>query len=165
MSAYLSARHEKLLEQRRGAGLPDASIDLRRVMAGWLAEKTRPMLDGAAFGIRRAEIKPADAGEGDCRGAHGTRLKRHIEVAVNKTLAVELGASRPDRDQLGMGRWIAKLERAVAGTRQHLASSAHQHGPDRDLAGQARGLSFGEGQVHGSLAWAHHICKLLPHHG
>ena len=160
-----AAGGEELLQQRRGAGLADAAIHVRRMMAGWLAEQPRPVLDGTAFCVGRAKIEPADAGEGDGRGAHGARLERHIEIAIDKPLAAELGASRADRKQLGMSGRIAGAKRPVAGARQHLAFRAHHHGADRDLAARARGLSLSKGQIHGPLAWARHICKLLPHHG
>ena len=57
---------------------------------------SRAMLDGAAFRVWRAEIEPADAGEGDGRGAHGAGFKRDMEIAAGEPLAAELGAGLSD---------------------------------------------------------------------
>src|SRR5215210_1939526 len=111
----LAAGGEEALQQIRGTRLANAAIHLGRMMAGRACKETNAMLDGAALGIARAEIKPPDAGEGDRCRAHGARLERHIEVASGEAFAAELRASRPDRDELGMGGGIGKSERPVAG--------------------------------------------------
>ena len=76
MQCGLAAGGEEAFEKLGGAGLADAAIDFRRVVAGGSREEARAMLDGAAFRVWRAEIEPADAGEGDGRGAHGAGFKR-----------------------------------------------------------------------------------------
>src|SRR5665811_2030227 len=102
-SCRLAAGREEVLQQACGGGLTDAAIDFGRVVAGGLAEKARPVLHGAALGIARAEIEPADAGEGDGAGTHGAGLQRHIEIAVHEALASERGAGLADGQQLRMG--------------------------------------------------------------
>ena len=111
----LAARGEEALQELGGSCLADAAIDFWRMMAGRLGEEARAMLDGAAFRVWRAEIEPADAGEGDGRGAHGARLERDIEVAIDEPLAAKPGAGLANGEQLGMGGRIVKLKRAVAG--------------------------------------------------
>src|SRR3974390_7590 len=102
MHASLPLGGEETLEQLGGAPLADTAIDLRRVMAGGLRKEARAGLDGAAFRIGRAQIKPAEAGEGHGGGAHGARLERHVEVASGQPLTAELCASLADREQLRM---------------------------------------------------------------
>ena len=160
-----TARGEEALQELGGSCLADAAIDLRRVMAGRLREEARAMLDGAALWVWRTEIEPAKPREGDGRGAHGARLERDVEIAIDEPLAAEPGASLADGEELGMGGRIAKLKRAVAGFGQHLAGRAHHHGADGNLAQKVRGLGLGEGEIHGPLAWLLHICKRLSHHG
>jgi len=90
-------------------------------MAGRLGEEAWSMLDGASLWIRCAEIEPAKPREGDGRGAHGARLERDVEIAVDKPLAAKPGTSLTDGEELGMRGRIVKLKRAVAGFCQHLA--------------------------------------------
>ena len=61
---------------------------------------------------------------------------------------------------LGVGGRITHRQCAIAGSCQHLARGAHHHGADGDLARKAGSLGLGEGEIHGPLAWARHICKL-----
>jgi len=92
----LAASGKEGFQQLRSARIADAAANFRRVVACALREKSRPMLNGAAFRIGRAEIKPADARKGNRRGAHGTRFERHIEIAIDEPLAAEFGASLTD---------------------------------------------------------------------
>src|SRR5512146_2515106 len=108
MSGCLAAGGEEALQQLGSAGLADAAIDFRRVVAGRLRKEARAVLDGAAFRIWRTEIEPADAGKGDGRGAHGARLDRDVEVAIDQPLAAEPGASLSDGEQLSVRGWIAE---------------------------------------------------------
>ena len=135
------------------------------MMAGRLREEARAMLDRAAFGIGRAEIEAADAGEGDRGGAHGAGLERDIEVAIGEPLAAELGAGGADGEQLGMRGRVAHGEGAVAGGCEHLAIGAHHHGADRHFAEVVGAHRLFEGKVHGphGLATRGLICKLWRH--
>ena len=155
MSDCLPARSEEDLQQLGGAGLTDAAIDFRRMMAGWLGKEARAVLDGTAFRIWRAEIEPADARKGDGRGAHAAWFERDIQVAADEPLAAEPGTSLPDRQQLGMGGGIVGAERPIAGAGQHLAGWAHQHGADRNLAQKPGGLSAGMHTVYYAVGWRH----------
>lgn len=74
----LSPRGEKTPQYIGGLGLADAAVELRRVMANGLREKTRAMLDRAALRIGRGPIKAAQAGEGNRRRAHGAGFKRDV---------------------------------------------------------------------------------------
>ena len=132
---------EEFPEQACGLRLsPKPPIDLRRMMAGGLREKARAMLHRAAFGIGRAEIKPADAGEGDGRGAHGARLERHIEIAVDQPLAAELRAGRADGKQLGMRRRVAQGR--ACGCRR-LPAPRRRRSPPRRRSAPRRGRARG----------------------
>jgi hypothetical protein len=54
---------EEAFEKLASAGLADAAIDFRRVVAGRLREEARTVLHGASLRIGGPEIEPADAGE------------------------------------------------------------------------------------------------------
>ena len=111
----LAAILEELNQQGAGRFGADAAIDFRAMMAGRLLEEARAVFDRAHLLIRRAEIEPADAGEGNGGGAHGARLERDIEIAIGEPLAAELASGLADGQQFGMGGRVAVGERAVAG--------------------------------------------------
>src|SRR5580704_16933349 len=52
LKKHSSARHEKKGQHAGGFAFTDAAVDFRRMMTGWLREKTRAVLDPAAFWIR-----------------------------------------------------------------------------------------------------------------
>ena len=89
-------RAKKARSSARGPRLLDPAVDLRRVVAGRLAEDARPVLDAAALGIGRAEIEPADARKRDRRRAHRARLQRDVEVGVRRA-APTAAPRRPAR--------------------------------------------------------------------
>ena len=77
-------------------------------MAGRFREEASPCSTAPPFGSARAEIEPPEAREGDGRGAHGARLERDVEIAVDEPLAAKLGASLADGEELGMrGRIVS----------------------------------------------------------
>src|SRR5260370_227797 len=84
-------RYKEFAHRLRSAALGDAGVDLGPVMAGRLVEDARTVLDTAAFRIVGGEIKPADAGKTDRRGAHRARLQGDIKIAIGEALRAELG--------------------------------------------------------------------------
>src|SRR5689334_2950904 len=64
-------RGEERAQQRRRLGLADPAENLGPMVAGRGGEELDAVLDCAALGIGRTEIKPADARERDRAGAHG----------------------------------------------------------------------------------------------
>jgi NTE family protein len=66
----LSAENAKEVAKKgRGRRLADTGIDLWRMVTGGRGKKADAVLDGAALGVGSAVIEPANAGEGDRRGA------------------------------------------------------------------------------------------------
>ena len=123
----------------------DAAINLRTVVAAWLIEDARPVLDAAAFRIIGAEIEPAQAGKADRRGAHGARLEGDVEIAFGKALGAELGRTRTQHQHLGMRRRVTVRLDAIAGGGEDPPLAVDQHGPHRHLAAGGSRFRFGEG--------------------
>ena len=145
----LAAVLEKLNQQGAGRFGADAAIDFGTMMAGRLLEEARAVLDRAHLLVRRAEIEPADAGEGNGGGAHGARLERHIEIAIGEPLAAELAGRLADRQQFGMGGRVAVGERAVAGRRRgSRPARSVMTQPTGHLATPSGGFGFGQGMQH-----------------
>ena len=65
----LSPLGEEAPQERRRRGLADTGIDLWRMVAGRSGKEADAVLHRPALRIPGAEIQPADAGEGNCRGA------------------------------------------------------------------------------------------------
>jgi NTE family protein len=61
--------HEEAAQKRGRRRLTDSGINLWRMMAGGRAKEADPVLDPAALRIAGAVIEPANAGEGNGRGA------------------------------------------------------------------------------------------------
>ena len=106
------------------------------------------MLHGAALGVGRGEIEPADARERDRARAHGAGLQRHVEVAVDQPLGADRLRGGAQRQHLGMGRGVAVGQRAIARRRDHPPIPGHD-GPDGDFAPGRGGARLGEGDAHG----------------
>ena len=98
---------KKSRSSMRGGVGADAAIDLGPVVAGRRCEEAHAVVDGAALGIGRAVVEPADAGERDRRRAHGAGLERDMQVAVGQALRAERSRGGADRDQLGVGGRVA----------------------------------------------------------
>src|SRR4029078_12497129 len=142
-----------------------AAVNFRRVVTCALREEARAMLNGATFRIGSAEIESTNAREGNRGGAHGARLERDIEIAIDQPLTANLGACFANGDELRVRGWILKLEGAVAGAGEKLSRRARNHCADRTLAAIARGLRLRQRQVHrrGLLASKRPICNTRGH--
>src|SRR4051812_4750244 len=133
------------------------------MVAGWRIVKAHTALDRAALGVGGAVMEPSDARKGDRGGAHRTRLKRDVEVALGQPLGLDQGSGAADRQHLAMGGRVAVGERAVAGTGDHLAA-AHDHAADRDLAGSPGGAGLVKREIHkGGQARRRHGTLLSGH--
>ena len=119
-------------------------------MAGLLMKQPGAILDRAHLEIGRAKIKPADAGEGNRRRAHGARLERDIEIAVWQPLTVKLSRSFTYRQKLGVGGGVFQLNRTIAGRRQYFASGGCDDGAHRHFAPGQASASFHERKLHRS---------------
>lgn len=111
-----------------------------------MRENARTMLHAAALGVGSRVVEPPQPREGNRAGAHRAGLKRDVEIRAADPLGAERRAGLPDRDDLGMGRGIAELARAVAAAPDHPAVENHGSA-DRHLAARARRDSFREGDV------------------
>ena len=83
-----------------------------------MAKDARAMVHTPGLLIFCPVIEPPDARQGDCAGAHGARLKGHIEVAADKPFAAESFSRRAQRQDLGMSRRIVQLQNPVSRTCQ-----------------------------------------------
>src|SRR6516162_754494 len=133
---------KKGAQQIAGAPLLDPAIDFGPVVGGRLVEQARAMLDRAAFRVVGAEIEPAQAGQGDRRGAHRARLEGNVEIALGEMLGGELRGAGTQYQHLGMrGRIVLGLD-AVAGGGEKTALTIDQYGANRYLAVHRRRLGF-----------------------
>ena len=138
---------KKPAQQLRGFAFAQPAIDFRRVMAGRLREKARPVLDGAAFRIARGEIEPPHPGKRDRRRAHGAGLQRHVQIAIGQPLRAKRAAGFADRQNFGVRCRIVGLQHPVAGAGDDRAVPRYDRA-DRDLAPRAGRLRFEEGGGH-----------------
>lgn len=103
------------------------------MVAGISGEYPRPVFDAATLFVRRAKIKPAEAGKTDGLGAHWTRLQRDVEVATDEALSAQRRCGLADHHHFSVRRRVIELTRAVAARRQHRAGRrinddrAHRH--------------------------------------
>src|SRR4051794_15758291 len=98
-----SPRAKKALQQLCSLALADAAIDFGSMQAGRRGKIAHAVLDRAAFYIEGSEVEPADAREGKRRRAHRAGLERHMQIAVNQSLAAERRGRTANCDHLGMG--------------------------------------------------------------
>ena len=156
-----SPPREEPPQQLGRLGLPDAAIDLRRVVAGRLREEARAVLDRAALRVVGREIEAADAGERDRARAHRTRLERHVEVAADEAVVAFRARGLAQSHHLGMRRRIAVAAGGVAGGGDDRAV-ADDDGADRHLACSGRPPGLGEGRLHGVAPWRFgHVDRLI----
>jgi 23S rRNA pseudouridine2605 synthase len=145
--ARSAPRGEEGLEQSGALGFADAPVNFRRVVAGRLPEEMWPVIDSAPFGVGRGIVQSADAGMGDCAGAHRTGFQRHIKIAANKTLGADRRRGLADGEQFGVRRRVGQFAGAVAGAGDH-GPVADKPGADRRLAARLGRPRFGEGEAH-----------------
>jgi hypothetical protein len=139
---------EERKEQRPGALLADAAVDIGAVMAGGLRVEAAAVLHRPHLLIRRAEIKPPDARERNGGGAHGAWLERHVDVAADEALRAEFAGGGADRQNFGVGGRVPQFDGAVAGAGQDLAGPVHHDSTHRHLAAGSGGVCLLEGDPH-----------------
>ena len=115
----------------------------------------------AGLRVVRAEEHAADARVDDGAGAHGARLKRHIEVAVNQPFRSDLASRFAQRKNFGMGGGIKIAQSAVAGGCEH-DTVFHDDGPHRHLAQSASVMRGIERKRHRLLQIVGHGMCLFP---
>ncbi len=145
---HLAFLDEEPLQQRRRFFSTDAAVDFWRVVTGRLREYARAMFDAAALGIAGPKVKPPHARERDSRRAHGTGLKRHIEIAARKPLLTKGRAGRPDRDNFGVRGWVGQFTRAVTSFGEDFAIRPNNDRANRHFAARCGGKSLRQRHVH-----------------
>jgi len=143
----LPSRSKKRLQHRRSLALANGRVHLRHMVAGGGGIEPHTGIDGAALGICRAVIEPADAGEGDGGRAHGAGLERDIEIAIDEPLAADLFRGGANGENFGMCSRVAVGERPVPGGRDHDAVP-HDDAADRHLPGLFSRFGRFQGQIH-----------------
>ncbi len=148
--------------QKRGTGLlSDTVINLGTVMSLPVREHPRPMRHSARFRIRRAVIKPRNPRSRNRPGTHRAGLQGYIKRTTRQPLGLQLCASRANGHDLGMGRRIVKLPRAIARLGQQSAILRYDHGTDRHLSPPARGLGQLKRLIHMGFE-THGFCLPFP---
>jgi len=155
----LTAVAKEGAQQLPGALLLDAAVDLGLVVGGRLLEQPRPVLDCPALWVVGAEIKPANAGKTDRRGAHRARFERDVEIAIDKTHGAELRGAGAQHQHLGVCGRIAIGLGPVAGGGEHLTLAIDEHGADRHLAARRCRFGLGKGESHRPGPRAHPRCQ------
>lgn len=81
---------KEVFEQHFGATRLHATHHLGAVVAGRLVKEPWAVLDPTALGVIGRKDHAADAGVGERGGAHGTGLKRYIEIAIRQSWLADL---------------------------------------------------------------------------
>ena len=81
-------------------------------------------------------------------GAHRARLERDIEVMAGQAFGLQLGAARPDHEDLGMGGRVRQFAGAVARARHDGAFGRHQHRAHRHFAAPGGGARLVQRGLH-----------------
>jgi hypothetical protein len=144
---YSPSRSEKRFQHRRRFTLAQTPVDLRRVVAGGLTKKARPMIDRAALRVRSGVVEPAQPGERNRPSAHHAGFKRYIEIAADEPFGAELGRGLADDDHFCVSGWIAEFAGAISGARNH-GPFTNKHGADRRFAAEFGRPRFGESEAH-----------------
>src|SRR5215472_215123 len=93
---------KKGAQQTAGMPLLDPAINFGPVMGGRLVEQARAVLDSTSLRVVGAEIEPAQAGQGDCGGAHRARLEGNVEIAFGEMGGAEPCCAGAQDQHLGM---------------------------------------------------------------
>ena len=100
-----------------------------------LIKEARAVHHAAAFWIFCSINQLSDPREGNRPGAHGARLKRHIEPETREPVIAPVHACLTDCDNLCMRRRIMDPDRSVAPFGNHfIGTRVHDHGANRNLA-------------------------------
>ncbi len=121
-----------------------------------MREEAGAVFDRPHLLIRRREVNPSEAGEGNGPRAHGARLQRHMEIAGCEPFGAQYMCGLADRQHLGMGGGVFQFERAVASPGDNLAREIGDDGTHRNLTPGRCGFSFGESDLHGGWQFQSH---------
>src|SRR5271165_5508262 len=155
---------EKRPQHRRRLARADAAVDLRRMMAGLLAEEARTIVDGAALGVRGGVIEPAQTSERDRAGAHRARLKRHVKIAADQPFGANFRRGLADDEHFGVRSRIVEFARAVPGARDQ-GPVANESSADRRFAAQLGRTRLSESEAHRIAALAPVLRQIALHVG
>lgn len=106
-----------------------------------MGKDPRALQNAAGFRIARPEVEAVQTGVGNCLRAHRTRFQRDPERASFQPFRSKGCAGLPDRQYLGVGRWVIMFPSTVPGAGQHRIPSGDD-GPDRNFAAFPGGAGF-----------------------
>src|SRR4051812_26060651 len=145
--AALPARCEEVGQQRGGLPRQDAAGDLGPVVEPRLGEDVEDTARRARLRIGAAVDDAGHAREDDRAGAHGARLERHVERAVEHAPRADRGRRLAERDRLGVrGRVLAQLALVSPGADD--LAVADDDRADRHVVVVERAPGLGDGQAH-----------------
>ncbi len=116
-------------------------------MALRVVKHFRAMQHAPRFRIKRANIKPGNAGMRNGPGTHRARFQRHIKIATHQPVLPKRCAGRAQGDDLRMSRGILSQTRMIATAPDNLPL-LHHNRPHRNLAARSGGLGLCQGFLH-----------------
>ncbi len=135
--------------------LPNAAIDLGRMMAGRLAKEPGAVLDRPHLLVAGAKIEPSESCQRNCTRAHRTGLQRHIEIMTGKPFRAQQPCGLSDRQHFRMAGRVLEFQCAVTSPGNDAATSIGQHGTHRNFAAGGRSFRLLEGSLH--WLWQFHL--------
>lgn len=139
---------EEIPQKLGGNGRGDPGIHFGPVMALRMREHARAVLYRSTLFVDGPVIQAGDPRMGDCPGAHGTWLQRHVEVAIRQSVPSQHSRSPPQCDNFRMGGRIAVATGEVVRFGDD-SVAARYHCPDRDFTVIFRTSRHEKGALHG----------------
>ncbi len=125
------------------------------IVARWMRENPRPVLDSARFRIVGAEHQTVDAEQGNCCRTERTGFKGYKQPAALQKFPTPPLRRRAQRENFGMRGRIGASLNLVAGRGKHGPASIDDNGANRHLATARGGFGFRKGLLHRG-----HACSL-----
>lgn len=138
---------KEIAQQGCAFALSQSAHHLGAVVTGGMVENAGAVFDAAALGVVGAEIHPAQPGQGNGGGAHGTGFQGDVEGGPGEPVVADTMAGIAQGADLGMGTGVMGGDGAIPALPQDL-TLPNQDRPHRDLAHCRRPLRQGQGITH-----------------
>jgi hypothetical protein len=124
---------EEFLHHLRRASGQYAAPDFHPMIQTRVIHHLQNRMHGACLRVIGAVHQTAEAGMNCGSRAHGARLQRSKQFAVDEPVITDVSSRFAQRHDFGMSCWIVVGEVAIPASSNH-ASFAQNDGPDRYLA-------------------------------